>query len=120
MTVTTDADADSLDEYVHSLADTHGISGYTTTPDGTVVSAAYAGGNYDLRTEAEWLTDAEGDVTLPEWLHGRETLLALRDVDGTEQSSAFTDDGAGTRSTRSSSARNTSDCAHAIHAHDFD
>jgi dipeptidyl aminopeptidase/acylaminoacyl peptidase len=87
MTATTDANADAerLEEHVNSLADTHGISGYTTTPDGAVVYAAYADGDYDLRTETEWLTDADGDVTSPEWLDGRETLLALRDVDGTEQ-----------------------------------
>ena len=87
MTATTDADADAeqLDDYVNSLADTHGISGSTTTPDGRVVYAAYADGDYDLRTREEWVTDADGDVTSPEWLEGRGTLLALRDVDGTEQ-----------------------------------
>jgi len=91
MTATTDAnpDAERLEEYVNRLAGTHGISGYTTRPDGTVVYAAYAGGGYDLRTETGWLTDADGDVTSPEWLDGRETLLALRDVDGSEQFDLF-------------------------------
>jgi hypothetical protein len=88
MTATTDADADAerLEEYVNRLAGTHGISGYTPRPDGTVVYAAHTADGYDLRTETGWLTDADGDVTSLEWLDGRETLLALRDVDGSEQS----------------------------------
>jgi len=85
MTVATDADSEPLADYVNHLAETHGVSGYTTTPDGTVVHAAYADGSYDLYTPDGQLTDAESDVTEPEWLENRETLLAYRDEAGTEQ-----------------------------------
>jgi len=71
--------------YVGSLAEAHGVSGYTKTPDGTVVYAAYNDGTYDLRTRDHQLTDAEGDITSPKWLQGRESLLAYRDKNGTEQ-----------------------------------
>jgi len=71
--------------YVESLAEAHGVSGYTKTPDGTVVYAAYNSGTYDLRTRNQQLTDAEDDITSPKWLQGRASLLAYRDENGTEQ-----------------------------------
>jgi len=85
MTVPTEADSEPLADYVNRLADTHGVSGYTTTPDETVVYAGYDDGSYDLRTSDRQLTDAESDVTEPEWLAERETLLAYRDEAGNEQ-----------------------------------
>ena len=76
---------DQLSDYLHRLADAHGVSDYTQTPDGTVVYAAYDDGTYDLHTAEGRLTDAEGDVTFPTWLRDREPLLAYRDEDGSEQ-----------------------------------
>ncbi|MFC5973738.1 S9 family peptidase [Halomarina salina] len=85
MTATTDPDSESLADYVNRLAETHGVSGYTLTPDGTVVYAAYDDGGYDLYTPDGRLTDADGDITEPEWLEERGTLLAYRDEAGNEQ-----------------------------------
>jgi Tol biopolymer transport system component len=85
MTVATDAHTEPLTDYVNNLAETHGVSGYTTTPDGTVVYAAYDDGSYDLHTPDGQLTDPESDVTEPEWLAERQTLLAYRDEAGNEQ-----------------------------------
>jgi dipeptidyl aminopeptidase/acylaminoacyl peptidase len=76
---------EQLTEYTSHLAEAHGISGYTKTPDGTVVYAAYDDGDYDLRTADAKLTDADGDITSPKWLKGRESILAYRDENGTEQ-----------------------------------
>jgi dipeptidyl aminopeptidase/acylaminoacyl peptidase len=85
MTEAIASDSESLTDYVHRLAETHGVSGYTETPDGTVVYAAYRDGSYDLHTPDGQLTDADGDITEPTWLRGRETLLAYRDEQGNEQ-----------------------------------
>jgi len=76
---------EQLSNYVESLAEAHGVSGYTRTPDGTVVYAAYDDGSYGLRTPDGHLTNTESDITSPKWLRGRESLLAYRDEDGTEQ-----------------------------------
>jgi hypothetical protein len=82
MTIATEVDSDPLAEYVNRLAETHGVSGYTTTPDGTVVYSAYEDDSYDLHTRDGQLTDAESDITEPKWLAGRESLLAYRDEAG--------------------------------------
>ncbi|OYR48947.1 prolyl oligopeptidase family serine peptidase [Halorubrum sp. Ea8] len=71
--------------YVDNLAEAHGVSGYTKTPDGTLVYAAYDDGTYELQTRDEQLTDGDGDIISPTWLHGRESILAYRDEHGTEQ-----------------------------------
>ena len=76
---------ESLAQYVDRLADTHGVSGYTRTPDGTVVYAAYDDGSYDLYATDGQLTDADGDITSPKWLQERGTLLASRDEEGNER-----------------------------------
>ncbi|MFC6942624.1 S9 family peptidase [Salinirubellus sp. GCM10025818] len=75
----------SLARYVNRLAETHGVSGYTRTPDGTLVYAAYDDGTYDLYTTDGRLTDADGDITSPTWLQERGTILAYRDEQGNEQ-----------------------------------
>jgi dipeptidyl aminopeptidase/acylaminoacyl peptidase len=54
-------------------------------PDGTPIYAAYRDGTYELCRPDGRLTDAEGDITDPRWLSGRETILALRDHQGSEQ-----------------------------------
>ncbi|MEA5386451.1 prolyl oligopeptidase family serine peptidase [Haloarculaceae archaeon H-GB11] len=72
-------------EYAARLADAHGVSGYTKTPGGTVVYAAYSDGDYDLHTPDGQLTRLDGDITSPKWLQGRESLLASRDENGAEQ-----------------------------------
>ena len=77
--------AEPLAHYVARLSEAHGVSGYTITPDGTVVYAAYDDGTYDLRTQDDQLTDGDGDITSPRWLQGRESILAYRDEHGTEQ-----------------------------------
>jgi len=77
--------AASLAQYVDRLAETHGVSGYTRSPDGTLVYAAYDDGTYDLYTPDGRLTDADGDITSPTWLQERDTILAYRDEQGTEQ-----------------------------------
>jgi dipeptidyl aminopeptidase/acylaminoacyl peptidase len=74
-----------LANYLQRLADAHGVSGYTRTPDGTVVYAAYDDGTYDLHTTDGQVTDADGDITSPKWLRDRETVLAYRDEQGNEQ-----------------------------------
>jgi len=76
---------EGITDYARRLTDAHGVSGYTQTPDGELVYAAYDDGEYDLHTADGRLTDADGDITNPEWLQGRETLLAYRDEDGHEQ-----------------------------------
>ncbi len=77
--------AESIGRHVERLAEAHGVSGYTSFPDGTVVYAAYRDGEYELCTQDGQLTDTKGDVTSPQWLTGRESILALRDRDGNEQ-----------------------------------
>ncbi|QIO25090.1 prolyl oligopeptidase family serine peptidase [Haloarcula sp. JP-L23] len=76
---------EQLENYVETLADAHGVSGYTRTPDGTLIYAAYEDGTYDLWTPNDQLTDATGDITSPEWLQGRESVLIYRDENGAEQ-----------------------------------
>jgi hypothetical protein len=85
MTGTIDGNTESLEDYVRSLAETQGVSGFTRTSDGTLVYGRYDDGSYDLYTESGQLTDTEADITGPEWLDGRETLLASRDEGGNEQ-----------------------------------
>ena len=82
---TDDPSDEQLANYLHQLADAHGISGHTTTPDGTLVYAAYGDSGYDLHTRDDQLTDVDGDLTFPQWLDGRGTLLARRDEQGNEQ-----------------------------------
>jgi dipeptidyl aminopeptidase/acylaminoacyl peptidase len=77
--------AESIAQYLDRLAEAHGVAGHTTAPDGTVVYAGYDDGTYDLYTADDRLTDADGDITFPRWLRGRETILAYRDERGTEQ-----------------------------------
>lgn len=76
---------EQLADQLHQLAEAHGVSGYTKTPDGALVYAAYRDGGYDLYTPDGRLTDADGDVTSPEWLRDRETVLASRDEGGNER-----------------------------------
>lgn len=89
MTLTETTDRPRSDEqfaeYTAQLAAAHGISGYTGNPDETVVYSAYDGSDYDLHTTDEKLTNADGDLTSPKWLRGRESILAYRDQNGTEQ-----------------------------------
>lgn len=85
MSEPTPTDRDQLADYVRSLAQTYGIAGYTVTPDENVIYGGYDDGSYDLYTRSGQLTDADGDITDPEWLQGRETVLANRDEQGKEQ-----------------------------------
>jgi dipeptidyl aminopeptidase/acylaminoacyl peptidase len=85
MTRTTDTDSESNDDYLRRLAGAQGVSGYTVTPDGTLVYGGYDDGSYDLYTPSDQLTETDEDVTNPEWLEGRGTLLASRDEGGSEQ-----------------------------------
>lgn len=73
-----------IEDYVEQISETHGIEGSTHLPDGTVVFAAYRDGGYELCTPEGQLTNTDGDVTYPQWLEGRESIIALRDVGGTE------------------------------------
>jgi len=77
--------ADGIVDYSRRLADAHGVSGYTRTSDGELVYAAYNDGEYDLHTVDGRLSHVDGDVTNPEWLRGRATLLAYRDEGGSER-----------------------------------
>lgn len=72
-------------DYVERIADAHGVSGYAHSPSGTLVYAGYRDGGYELCTGDEQLTNVDGDLTSPEWLDGRGTILALRDEAGNEQ-----------------------------------
>lgn len=74
-----------MDAYITELATAHGINGHTTLPDGTIVYGAYRDGNYDLYTPDRQLTNGDGDITAPQWLDERDTILAHRDHDGNEQ-----------------------------------
>ena len=74
-----------IERYVQRIAEAHGVAGHTTLPDGPVVYSAYRDGDYELCTPETQLTDTDGDITAPEWLDGRETILALRDVEGNER-----------------------------------
>ena len=74
-----------IERYVQWIAEAHGVAGHTTLPDGRVVYSAYRDGDYELCTPETQLTDVDGDITAPEWLDGRETILALRDVEGNER-----------------------------------
>lgn len=73
------------DDYAERLAGAHGVEGFAVTPDGGVVYAAYRDGSYDLVLDGDRLTDTEGDLTAPQWLDGRGTLLALHDEGGAER-----------------------------------
>lgn len=73
----------SLDEYIASIADTHGASGAVALADGAEVYAAYRDGDYELIKDGERLTDVEGDLTEP-FLAG-DRLLALLDEEGAER-----------------------------------
>ncbi|WP_284010892.1 S9 family peptidase [Haloarcula pelagica] len=84
-TTTANRSTEQFEAYLDQLARSHGVSGYTMTPEGTLVYAAYDGGEYDLQTPNGSLTDADGDLTNPTWLRDRGTLLAYRDQGGTEQ-----------------------------------
>lgn len=72
-------------DYAKSIAEAHGPSGHTYTADGRLVYSAYRDGGYELVCDGAVLTSADGDLTSPQWLDGRGTLLALRDVGGAEQ-----------------------------------
>lgn len=85
MTGSTEPETEALEDYVRSLAEVQGASGYTLTPDGTIVYGGYEDGSYDLYMGSEQLTETTEDITGPEWLEGRETLLAYRDEGGNEQ-----------------------------------
>jgi dipeptidyl aminopeptidase/acylaminoacyl peptidase len=76
---------EQLANYLQQLADAHGVSGYTETPDETLVYAAYGDNGYDLHTPSDQLTDVDGDITFPQWLDSRGTILARRDEQGNEQ-----------------------------------
>lgn len=73
-----------VEDYVAQISEAHGIQGATRRPNGTVVFAAYRDGEYELCTPDNRLTETDGDITYPQWLEGRETLVAHRDVGGTE------------------------------------
>ncbi|QSG09564.1 S9 family peptidase [Halapricum desulfuricans] len=73
-----------IEEYVEQISDAHGIQGSTVLPDGTIVFTAYRDGEYELCTLDEQLTETDGDITYPERLEGRESVVAHRDVDGNE------------------------------------
>lgn len=74
-----------IGNYLHQLADVHGISGYTKSREGTVVYAACSDGEYDLHTPESQLPDTEGALRDLEWLQAREKILAYRDEASTEQ-----------------------------------
>lgn len=73
-----------VEDYVGQISDAQGIEGSTVLPDGAIVFAAYSDGEYELCTPDEQLTDTDGDLTYPQWLEGRESVVAHRDVGGTE------------------------------------
>jgi dipeptidyl aminopeptidase/acylaminoacyl peptidase len=76
----------SVDDYIARIAEAHGPNGHTVTAEGALVYSAYRGGGYELVSEAEGvLTETEGDLTSPDWLDGRGTILALIDEGGSEQ-----------------------------------
>lgn len=83
-----DIDMDSMTdrEYVERIAAAHGPTGITVTPEGNLVYGAYRDGGYELVSDNDGvLTDSAGDLTNPEWLSQRGTILALHDEGGAEQ-----------------------------------
>ena len=76
---------DTVREYADAVAETHGIAGHTLTPAGDLVYSAHRDGSYDLVSDSGRLTNADGNIAGPQWLEGRETIIARHGQDGAEQ-----------------------------------
>jgi dipeptidyl aminopeptidase/acylaminoacyl peptidase len=77
--------AAELREHAEAIADTHGIAGHTVTPTGDIVYSAHRNGSYELVRNGSQLTSTDGGIVAPQWLDERDTILARRRGDGTEE-----------------------------------
>lgn len=72
-------------QYAETIAKAHGPSGHATLPGGRLAYGAYRDDGYELVVDGQRLTDVDGDVTDPQWMAGRESILAQLDAGGAEQ-----------------------------------
>lgn len=77
--------ATTIQEYAEAIAETHGASGYTVTPSGELVYSAHKDGSRELVCNGSQLTSTDGSINSPQWLDGRDTIIAIRSGGGTEQ-----------------------------------
>ena len=76
---------DTIRSYAKTIAETHGTAGHTSTPTGDLVYSAYRNGSHELVSNGSQLTSTDGSIAAPQWLEGRDTIIARHGQDGAEQ-----------------------------------